>query len=355
MSKLRKILVINPGSTTTKVALYENEKKINTKNLEHSSDEIEQYIEINDQMDMRKNAVLEYLKESGVKPEELAAIATRGGTFGYARSGAYIVDEKLIEACKNPLAPHASNLAAIIGYEIGHPFGIDTYIYDAVCVDEAEDMVKISGMPEITRQMFTHVLNSRAVSIKVAEEAGKKINEMTFIVTHMGGGISTNLIKKGIFADIVADDEGTFSPERTGRVGERNLIKLFCQCSMSEKEMQKKIRGKGGLVAYLGTNNAIKVEAMIKNGNKRAKEVYQALAYQISKDIGSLAAASNGNIDYIVLTGGIAYSEMMTRWIREKVKFIAPVKIIPGTFEMEALAFGILRVLKGEEEVHHFT
>ena len=352
MPKVKKILVINPGSTSTKVAIYENEVQLNELNIEHSSDEIAKYVNINDQLNMRTQAVLDYLKAQELKPEDLDAIATRGGAFGYIKGGAYLVNETLIEACMNPLAPHASNLAAIIGYNIGQPLGINTYIYDAVCVDEAEDMVKISGMPEITRQLFTHVLNSRAVANKVSQEINQKTDELTFIVTHMGGGISTNLISKGRFTDVVSDDEGTFSPERTGRVGERNLTKMCYSGKFNEKEMQKKVRGKGGLVAYLGTNNAQEVEKKIEQGDEKALMVYQEMAYQISKDIGSLAAAASGKVDYIVITGGIAYSKMMTNWIKEKVEFIAPVKIIPGAFEMEALALGILRVINGDEKAH---
>jgi butyrate kinase len=352
MKDFSMILIINPGSTSTKVALFKNNQLTNEKDIIHSAEEISKYTEVNDQLDMRTATVNSYLQELNFEPSKLSAVAVRGGTFGYAKGGAYLVDEKLIEACKNPLAPHASNLAAQIGYAIGNPHGINTYIYDAVCVDEAEDMVKITGMPEITRQMFTHVLNSRAVAIKVAKDIGKDSNDLNFIVIHMGGGISVNLIKNGRFADIVSDDEGTFSPERTGRVGERNLVKMCFRSGLSEKEMQKKVRGNGGLVAYLGTTNAIEVEKMIAAGDKKAEQVYYAMAYQIAKDIGSLAAAANGDIDYIIITGGIAHSEMMTGWIKEKVQFIAPVKIVPGTFEMEALAQGIQRVLNKEEAFH---
>lgn len=347
---MKKILVINPGSTSTKVALFEDEKLVNEKNILHSSDEISRFQEINDQLEMRTEAVMSYLEEQDIMPENLSAIAARGGAFGYIKGGAYLVDEKLVTACQEPLAPHASNLAAQIGFFIGNPHGINTYIYDAVCVDEADDMVKVSGMPEITRQMFTHVLNSRAVAIKVAEEMGNKVDELNFIVVHMGGGISINLIKNGRFADIVADDEGTFSPERTGRVGGRHLTKLCFRSGLSEKEMQKKIRGAGGLVAYLGTNSALEVEKMIESGDEKAELVYRAMAYQLSKDIGGLAAAADGNIDCIVITGGIAHSKMITQWVKDKVKFIAPVSIIPGTFEMEALALGILRVINNQEK-----
>jgi butyrate kinase len=351
---MKKILVINPGSTSTKVALFENENRVNEKNIFHTNEELSKYHEINDQLEMRTAAVLDYLGELGVKPEQLSGIASRGGAFGYIKRGAYLVDEQLLEACKQPLAPHASNLAAGIGYSIGNPVGINTYIYDAVCTDEAEEMVKISGMPEIKRQMFTHVLNSRAVAIKVSKELGQEITDLNFVVVHMGGGISTNLLLKGRIADIVVDDEGTFSPERTGRVGGRNLVKLCFNSGLTEREIQKKLRGKGGLIAYLGTNDAVEVEKMIESGDQKAELIYHALAYQLAKDIGGLAAAADGEIDYIIITGGIAYSKMMTQWITDKVKFLAPVKIVPGTFEMEALANGILRVINGEEKAHIF-
>lgn len=351
---MKKILVINPGSTSTKVALFEDKNRVNEKNIFHTNEELSKYQKINDQLEMRTKAVEDYLEELGVKAEELSAIASRGGAFGYIKAGAYLVDEKLLEACKRPLAPHASNLAAGIGYSIGSPVGVNTYIYDAVCVDEANEMVKISGMPEITRQMFTHVLNSRAVAIKVAKEMEEELENLNFIVVHMGGGISTNLLLKGRIADIVVDDEGTFSPERTGRVGGRNLVKMCFNSGLTEREMQKKLRGKGGLIAYLGTNDAVEVEKMIDQGDEKAEMVYRALAYQLAKDIGGLAAAADGKIDSIIMTGGIAYSKMMTQWITDKVEFLAPVKIVPGTFEMEALAHGILRVINEEEEAHVF-
>ena len=351
---MKKILVINPGSTSTKVALFEDKHRVNEKNIFHTNEELSKYQKINDQLEMRTKAVEDYLEELGIKAEELSAIASRGGAFGYIKAGAYLVNERLVEACKKPLAPHASNLAAGIGYSIGNPVGVNTYIYDAVCVDEADEMVKISGMPEITRQMFTHVLNSRAVAIKVAKEMEEELENLNFIVVHMGGGISTNLLLKGRIADIVVDDEGTFSPERTGRVGGRNLVKMCFNSGLTEREIQKKLRGKGGLIAYLGTNDAVEVEKMIDEGDQKAELVYRALAYQLAKDIGGLAAAADGKIDSIIITGGIAYSKMMTQWITEKVKFLAPVKIVPGTFEMEALAHGILRVINEEEKAHVF-
>lgn len=350
MTKKNKILVINLGSTSTKVAVFEYEKKLFEKSIEHSADEIARYKEADQQMDMRKQAIMDFLAENSVELSDLAAVAARGGLFGHVQSGAYVVDERLVAACKNPLIPHPTNLSAIIGYEIAKPLGINAYIYDAPCTDETDEVANVTGIPEIKRDTFTHVLNSRAAAIRVAEEADGNFSEMTFVVTHLGGGISSNIIKNGKMIDTIPDDQGTFSPERAGKLPCVALVKMCYESGLDQKTMQRKLRGQGGLVAYLGTNSAKEVEEMVRNGDEYANLVYRAMALQIAKDIGVLSVVASGKIDYIILTGGIAKSEMLTGWVKEKVEFIAPVKIVPGTYEMEALAGGITRVLNGQEE-----
>jgi len=353
-NKIHRILVINPGSTSTKVAVYEDKKEINIKTLEHTAEEIAKYKEINEQLSMRKEAVLDYLKEMNIEQDSLSAIAARGGVPAILKGGAYLVNEALVEASKNPLIPHASSLGAVVAYEIANPLGIPSYIYDAVSVDEMDEIARISGMPDIDRDPFTHALNSRAVSIKTAESIGKKYKDANMIVAHLGGGISTTLHSGGRIIDLVSDDEGTFSPERSGRVPCRKLIDLCYSGKHDKKTMRKKLRGKGGLVAYLDTNSAVEVEEKINNGDEYAKLIYSAMAYQIAKDISSLASIVKGNVDRVIITGGIAHSKMMTGWIKERVEFIAPVEIVAGTYEMEALAYGALRVLNGEEDAHIF-
>lgn len=348
-----KILALNPGSTSTKIALYEDMNEICKKNIEHSNEEIEKYKNVADQYEMRYKAIMEFLDEINFDVKELSAVVGRGGLLPPVKSGAYRVNDAMVDRLKNrPVVEHASNLGAIIAYEIAEQLQIPSFIYDSVAVDELEDIARISGMADIERKSFSHALNMRAVAIKVAEELGKDYKDMNLIVTHLGGGISVSVHKKGKMVDIVSDDEGPFSPERSGRVPCKDLIGM---CYQEDKNvMKKKLRGKGGLISYLGTNSALDVEKKIAEGDEGAKLIYEAMAYQIAKGIGELATVVYGEVDRIIITGGIAYSKMMTEWIKKRVEFIAPVEIVPGENELESLAFGSLRVLKGEEKAREY-
>lgn len=348
-----KILAINPGSTSTKIAVYEETKELFKKSIEHSNEEIGKYKNIADQYEMRYEAIINVLKKMDFNVNELSAVVGRGGLLPPVKSGAYKVNESMVERlAKKPLVEHASNLGAIIANEIAKPLGIPAFIYDSVSVDELDDIAKISGMADIKRESFSHTLNMRAVAIKIAEKLGKAYEETNLIVAHLGGGISISVHNKGKIVDIVGDDEGPFSPERAGRVPCKRLIEM---CYKNDKNtMKKKLRGEGGLVSLLGTNSAIEVEKRIENGDEKAKLIYEAMAYGIAKGIGELATVVDGNVDAVIITGGIAYSKIMTEWIKKKVQFIAPVEIVPGENELEALAFGTLRVLKGEEKAHEY-
>lgn len=345
-----KILSINPGSTSTKIAIYENEREVFCKTLIHPAEEIEKYNNVAEQFNMRKKVILLFLEENGYNVNELAAVVGRGGMVPSVKSGAYIVNDKMINRLKNnPIMEHASNLGALIAHEIAEAVNIPAYIYDSVRVDELSDIARISGMPDIPRTSSSHVLNSRATAMKVANKHNKKYADMNFIVAHLGGGISLSIHEKGQIVDIISDDEGPFSPERAGRVPCRDLIDACYSGKFDKDTMKKKLRGNGGLKAYLNTVDAREVEKMIESGDEKAKLVYEAMAYQIAKGIGELATVVKGKVDAIIITGGIAYSNMTTNWIKERVEFIAPVEIMPGENEMEALALGTLRVLKGEE------
>lgn len=351
-----KILAINPGSTSTKIALYENETEVFCKTLNHAVEEIEKFDKVQDQFEMRKEVVLSFLKENNYDVNELAAVVGRGGMLPPVKSGAYRVNELMVDRLRNrPVFEHASNLGALIAYEIANPIGIPAYIYDSVRVDELKDVARISGMPDIPRTSTSHVLNSRAMAIKAANKHDKAYWDMNFVVAHLGGGISLSVHEKGRLADIISDDEGPFSPERSGRVPCKSLINLCYSGKYDKKTMDKKLVGNGGLKAYLNTVDAREVEKMILEGNEEAKLVYEAMAYQIAKGIGELATVVDGEVDLIILTGGIAYSEMLTSLIVKSVRFIAPVEIMPGENEMESLALGTLRVLKGEEEARVYT
>ena len=346
-----KILAINPGSTSTKIAIYEDERELFTTSLEHSPEEIEKYDSIQDQFEMRRDAVLNFLEEKGFDIRELAAVVGRGGMLPPVKTGAYEVNELMLKTLRErPYMEHASNLGAPIAYEIAKAAGVKAYIYDSVRADEMTDIARISGMPDIPRMSTSHVLNTRAVAMKVAKKYGKRYDEMNFVVAHLGGGISLNVHEKGRIVDIVSDDEGAFSPEGSGRVPCRLLIELCYSGKYDKKAMLKKLRGNGGLKAYLRTTDARKVERMIEAGNEKAILVYEALAYQVAKNIGELATVVAGKVDAIILTGGLAHSKMLTSWIIKRVEFIAPVEIVAGENEMESLAYGILRVLRGEEE-----
>lgn len=350
-----KILAINPGSTSTKIALYDNENEVFTETLEHPIDKIEKYDKTIDQFEMRKDLIISFLKENGYNIDNLSAVVGRGGMLPTVKSGAYIVNETMLDVLSNrPVMEHASNLGAPIAYEIAKIAGVKAYIYDSVRTDELKDIARISGMPDIPRTSTCHVLNTRATAIKVAKKYGKKYQDMNFVIAHLGGGISLNVHEKGRIVDIISDDEGPFSPERAGRVPCRELIDLCFSGKYDKKTMQRKLRGNGGLKAYLNTVDAREVEKMIKNGDEKAKIIYESMAYQVAKGIGELATVIDGKVDVIILTGGIAYSDMMVSWIKKRVEFIAPVEIVPGENEMESLAYGTLRVLKGEEAAREY-
>lgn len=348
-----KILAINPGSTSTKIAVYEESKELFKKNIEHSNEEIKKYKNIIDQYEMRYNAIMNLLKEMNFDVKELSAVVGRGGMLPPVKSGAYRVNQAMVERlAKRPLVEHASNLGAIIANEIAESLHIPAYIYDCITVDELQDIARISGMADIERISLTHTLNMRAVAMKVAKKLNKPYKDSNYIVAHLGGGISISLHSKGKMIDVVTDEEGPFSPERAGRVPCKRLIEM---CYENDKDvMKKKLRGQGGLVSYLGTNSALEVQERIANGDKKAKLIYEAMAYQVAKGIGELATVVDGEVDAIIITGGIAQSKMITDWIQKRVKFIAHVEIVPGENELESLALGTLRVLKGQEKAHEY-
>jgi len=381
MSDAKLILVINPGSTSTKVAVYENEAERDSRSLPHSAEDLKQYPAINDQLDFRRQAVLDYLKDLNIKVGDLSAISARGGVVipmaadrlradsagapagqrrpgerkspQYLESGAHLADEAFARASLHSTTPHPANLAPVIAYELAKSAGIPAYVYDPVCAcGTPEEILTVSGLPELPRPFLTHVLNSRAVCVEQARRDGKDLRDTCYVVSHLGGGITSNLISGGRVHDLVADDEGTFSPERSGGVPCRQLVKLCYSGRFGEKEMQTRLKGQGGLTAYLGTNDLIEIEKRIEAGDEKARLVHEAMALQISKDIASLFPVVEGQVDKIILTGGLAHSRRLTGLIEKRVKFLAPVSVMAGTFEMKALALGALRVLTGRESVH---
>lgn len=351
-----KILAINPGSTSTKISLYENEKEVFVETLRHSVEELSAFNSIPDQREFRKNKVLEFLKKNNFNIEEISAVVGRGGGLPPVKSGAYKVNEEMFDLLTNrPLVEHASNLGGIIAYEIADDIKVDAYIYDSVAVDEMEPIAKVTGFPEVQRKSIMHALNMRACAIKAAKNLNKKYEECNFVIAHLGGGITMSVHKGGKMIDIISDDEGPFSPERSGRVPGLSMIDVCFSGEFSKTDMKRRVRGNGGLKAHLNTVDAIEVEKMIEAGDEKAKLLYEAMAYQIAKGIGELSTVLCGELDGIILTGGIAYSKLLTSWIIDRVKFISDVIVMPGENEMESLSLGILRVLNGEEAYNEFS
>ncbi len=344
-----RILVINPGSTSTKIAVYEDEKCIFSEKVEHSTEDLDRHPELMDQLEFRRRNIIEQLERSGFKIADFSAIAARGGILPPVESGTYLVNEKMVHYLKH-LSPvkHVSNLAAVIGYEFANG-KIPVYITDPVSVDEMIPEARFSGIPEIERKSLSHALNIKAVCRKVALEFNKQFDELNFVVAHLGGGISVAAIRKGRIIDVNnANDEGPFSPERTGELPVGDVARLCFSGKYTKDELKRKFIGKGGLVAYLGTNDLREALKMAQN-SKKADLIVEAMAYQISKEIGGMCAVLYGAVDAIVLTGGMAYSTDFVDRIRSYIYRFGPIFVLPGEFEMEALAFGALRVLRGQE------
>ncbi|MCX7695210.1 MAG: butyrate kinase [Caloramator sp.] len=354
---MNRMLIINPGSTSTKIAVYDDLNPVFVETLRHSAEELAPYATIFDQYEFRKNVIIKAVEDKGIDLSTLNAVVGRGGLLKPIEGGTYSVNEKMLEDLKIGVqGQHASNLGGVIAFEIAKKYNIPSFIVDPVVVDEMQDVARISGMPEIERKSIFHALNQKAVAKRYAKEKGVKYEDLNLIVAHMGGGISVGAHKKGRVVDVnnALDGEGPFSPERSGGLPVGDLVKMCFSGKYTQDEIKKKITGKGGLVAYLGTNDGREVKKMMDEGNKEAELIYKAMAYQVSKEIGSCAAVLKGEVDAIILTGGLAYGEEYVSWIKERISFIAPVVVYPGEDEMLALAEGGLRVLKGEETAKEY-
>ncbi len=319
--------------------------------MDHPRSEINGYKNILAQKEMRKNHVVSFLESSNVILADLSAIAARAGATPPLNPGAYRVNQAMVDRLiYHPVADHPANLCAIIAWEMASPLNLPVYIYDSGTVDQMDDVARITGLPELKRKSLGHMENMRAVAKEVAAKDGRAYEAMNLIVAHLGGGITLSVHRKGRMVDIISDDGGPFAPERAGMLPAIDLVKLCYSGRYDEGTLLKRIRGNGGMIARLGTADAVEVERRIRNNDETAKLVYFAMAYQVAKAIGELATVVDGDVDKIVLTGGLAKSEMFTKWICRKVSFIAPVVIIPGERELESLALGTLRVLQGVEQ-----
>lgn len=347
-----RVLTINPGSTSTKIGVFDDEKIIFEETLRHTTEEIGEFHKIYDQYEFRRNIILKSLEDNNIELESIDAVVGRGGLLKPIEGGTYIVNEIMLDDLKiGVMGEHASNLGGILACEIANKIHVNAFIVDPVVVDELEDVARISGLKEIERKSIFHALNQMAVSRRYAKSLGVGYEDLNLIVAHLGGGISVGAHRKGRVIDVnnALDGEGAFSPERSGGLPVGDLIKLCYSGKYTHEELKKMIKGNGGLVSYLDTSDAREVVEKIEAGDKYAELIYYAMAYQVAKDIGAQAAVLKGQVDAIILTGGIAYDKMFTGWILEMVEFISKVVIYPGEDELTALAEGGLRILRGQE------
>ena len=348
-----KLLIINPGSTSTKIGVYEDEKELFEETLRHTNEEIKRYDTIYDQFGFRKELILNILKEKNFDIKTLSAVVGRGGMLKPVEGGTYAVNDDMVEDLKVGVqGPHASNLGGIIARSIGDELNVPSFIVDPVVTDELADVARLSGVPELPRKSKFHALNQKAVAKRYGKESGKGYENLNLVVVHMGGGISVGAHNHGRVVDVnnALDGDGPFSPERAGAVPVGDLIKMCFSGKYSETEVYTKTVGKGGFVGYLNTNDVKGVIDKMEAGDKECEAIYKAFVYQISKSIGEMAVVLEGKVDQIIFTGGIAYSPTLVPDLKAKVQWIAPVTVYAGEDELLALAQGAIRVLDGEEK-----
>ncbi len=352
-----KSLIINPGSTSTKIGVFEDETLLFEETLRHSTEEIAQYASIVDQKDFRKNIIVNLLAEKDFDIKSLNVVVGRGGMLKPIPGGTYAVTDALLEDLKiGKQGQHASNLGGILAREIGDSIGVPSYIVDPVVVDELMPIARYSGVPELPRTSVFHALNQKAVAKRYAKEKGVPYESLNLVVVHMGGGVSVGAHDKGRIVDVfnALDGDGAFSPERAGAVPSGALIKMCFSGQYTEKEVYKKIVGGGGFNAYCGTNDMRDVEKMADEGDAHAIEVRDAFILQMAKDIGSMACVLSGKIDQIIVTGGIAYDKAVVAGLKERCEWMAPFTVYPGEDELLALTQGALRVMNGEEAAKEY-
>ncbi len=353
-----RMLIINPGSTSTKIAVYEDDNEIFLEVLRHNSQETVRFDSIGDQYEFRKKVIEETLIKNNFNIKDFVAIISRGGLLRPLESGTYAVNEKMIKDLKIGVqGQHASNLGGLIASRIAEETGIKAYIVDPVVVDELQEIARFTGVLEINRKSLFHALNQKAVARIVAKEMGRSYEEVNLIIAHLGGGITVGAHRKGKVIDVNNGllGDGPFSPERAGTVPTGELIKMCFYGGMNIEEVKSKLAGRAGLRAYLGTNDGREVNNMIDSGNEYAALVYESMAYNVAKEIGSCAVVLEGDIDAVVLTGGLAYDERFVQWIRRRIQFLSNIIVKPGEEEMKALAEGGLRVLRGEEKAKEYV
>jgi len=346
------LLIINPGSTSTKIAVYEDEREVLSENIPHSCDELAPYARIVDQKGFRKDIILETLRRKGLAPSDLAAVVGRGGLLNPIPSGVYRVNDRMLDDLfKGVQGEHASNLGGLIADEIARPLGIPAFIVDPVVVDELDDWARLSGVPEIRRRSIFHALNHKYSARLAARELGRSYESVNLVVCHLGGGISIAVHEQGRVVDVnnALNGEGPIAPERAGTVPAGDLVALAFSGKYAEKDLKKMLTGRGGMVAHLQTNDMRETVKRVAAGDRQAELVFTAMVMTVAKQVGACAAVLKGRVDGIVLTGGLAHSAEFVDRIKECVRFLGPVFVFPGENEMIALAQAGLRVIRGEE------
>ena len=354
MEKEITILIINLGSTSTKVAVSRSGKMLFTESITHPAEELEQYRTIIDQYELRKDTILAVLSTNGLLLEEIDCVASRGGNMKPIPGGIYKICPAMIDDMKSgKFGQHPNMCGGIVAYDLGKELHIPALTVDPPTVDEMCVSARYSGIPQIKRQSSFHALNQKATARKIAARLGKEYEDVNLIVAHLGGGISVGAHRKGKVVDVnnALDGDGPFSPERAGTLPAGDLVKLCFSGDYTREQVLRLVQGGGGLVAYLGTTSGLEIEKRITEGDAVAAEVFEAMSYQVAKEIGACAAVLEGRVDAIALTGSLAYSKRVTDSLKEKVSFIAQVLSDPGENEMEALAAGAMRYFNGEEQL----
>lgn len=352
------ILVINPGSTSTKVSLYNEKDVLATDTIRHKNEELAQFSGVIDQKEFRKNLIVGFMKKEGYEPEDLQAVVGRGGLLKPIPGGTYLVDDDMLNDLKEEkYNTHASNLGAILAQEIAELAQVGAYIVDPVVVDELQDVARISGLKGIERRSVAHALNQKAVARKILNQKNKDYEESNVIVAHLGGGASIGAHYKGKMIDVVngLDGEGPFTPERTGGLPLYDFAKMILEQDLNLDQIKKSLAGKGGINSYLNEIDLRNVIEKIQNGDEEAELYLEAMTYQTAKAIGEMATVLKGEVDLIILTGGASYAEFIVDHIKERVSWIAPVEVMPGEMEMDALHEGVMRVLNNEEEAKKYS
>ncbi len=356
--KSYKVFAINPGSTSTKIAMFEGDKEVFSKNVSHDAEKLKEFKEISDQFDYRKETILKELAEAGQTLEGVDAFSARGGGLVNVEGGVYKVGEKLLEHARvGYTVKHPATLGAQLADAFAKEYGGVAFVVNPPDVDEFTDVARVTGLKGIYRESRIHALNQKEIGIRYAAKLGKKYEDLNLIICHIGGGISVTAHNHGKMVDSndIANGDGPMAPTRCGQLPVKDVVTMCFSGKYTEKEMREKITKTGGLVDHLGTSDAREVTEMIKNGNQYAKLIYDAMIYEIGKTAGSMAAVLCGKVDGIIFTGGISHDKCVVEKLTEMLSFIAPITVMAGEFEMEALAAGAIRVLSGKEEAKTYT